>query len=100
LDKYAVKLLPRAFRDIDQIYGHIAEEFKAPETAKKMVDELEEAILNLDLNPYRGAERRVGVYGNRGYRQLFVKNFTVLYRVDEKEKSILIVTVRYSPSRF
>jgi len=100
LDKYAVKLLPRAFRDSDQIYGHIDEEFKAPETAKKMVDELEEAILNLDLYPYRGAERRVGVYGNRGYRQLFVKNVTVLYRVDEKEKSILIVTVRYSPSRF
>lgn len=100
MDKYAVKLLPRAFRDIDQIYGHIAEEFKAPETAKIMVDELEEAILSLDLYPYRGAERKVGVYGNRGYRQLFVKNITVLYRIDEKEKSILIVTVRYSPSRF
>lgn len=100
MDKHAVKLLPRAFRDIDQIYGHISEEFKAPETAKNMVDEFEEAILSLDHHPYRGDERKVGVYANRGYRQLFVKNFMVLYRIDEKEKSILIVTVRYSPSRF
>jgi len=93
-------LLPRAFRDLDWIYDHIAEAFKAPETAKNMVDALEEAILSLDHHPYRGVERKVGVYGTRGYRQLFVKNFTVLYRIDEKEKSILIVTVRYSPSRF
>ncbi len=100
MDKYTVKLLPRAFRDIDQAYDHIAEESKTPETAKNMVDEIEKAMLSFDRYPYRGAERKVGVYGNRGYRQLFVKNLTVLYRIDEKVKAILIVTVRYSPSHF
>jgi plasmid stabilization system protein ParE len=49
------------FRDLDWIYDHIAEAFKAPETAKNMVDALEEAILSLDHHPYRGVERKVGV---------------------------------------
>lgn len=100
MDKYTVKLLLKAYRDIDQIYGHIAEEFKAPETAKGIVDDIEETILSLEAYPFRGAERKVGVYANKGYRQLFVKNFPVLYRIDEKEKSVIIVTVKYSSSQF
>lgn len=100
MDKYDVKLLPKAYRGIDCIYGHISEEFKAPETAKGIIDDMEETILSLETYPFRGAERKVGVYANKGYRQLFAKNFTVLYRIDEKEKSVIIVTVRYSPSQF
>ena len=50
--------------------------------------------------PYRCPERRTGVYANKGYRQLFIKHYTVIYRVDEESKTVLIVTVRYSPSQF
>jgi len=50
LDKYTVKLMPR-----------------------NLIDELEKAILTLDFMPYRGAERKVGAYANKGYRQVFVK---------------------------
>lgn len=95
MDKYRVKLLPKAYRDIDLIYGHISKEFKAPETAKGIIDVIEETILGLETYPFRGAERKVGVYANKGYRQQFAKNFTVLYRIDEKERSVIIVTVRY-----
>ncbi len=50
--------------------------------------------------PYRGAERRIGAYADKGYRQLFVKNFTIVYRVDEKKMTVVIVTIRYTPSSF
>ena len=100
MDKYKIKLLRRAYKDIDLIYGYISEEFKAPESAKNMVDSIEVMIFGLEEFPYRGAERKVGVYANKAYRQLFVKNYTVVYRIDEKEKQVVIVTVRYSPSQF
>ena len=100
MDKYDIKLLPKAYRDIDMIYGYIAETFKAPETANGIIDTIEDAILGLEHYPYRGAERKVGVYANRGYRQLFAKNFTILYRIDGKAKSVFIVMVKYSPSQF
>ena len=45
-------------------------------------------------------ERRVGAYAGKGYRQLFVKNYTVVFRIDEEHKTVIIVTVRYSASQF
>ncbi|WP_262367037.1 type II toxin-antitoxin system RelE/ParE family toxin [Campylobacter concisus] len=50
--------------------------------------------------PNRGAIRKVGRYANMCYRQLFVKNYTVIYRVNEKDKAVIIITIRYTPSAF
>lgn len=100
MDKYQIKMLPRAARDLDDIYNHIADAFKEIGTAEKMADALEAAILSLDEMPFRGAIRRTGAFANRGYRQIFVKNFTVVYRIDEPRKIVIIVTVRYTPSSF
>ena len=100
MGKYNVKLLPKAYRDIDQIYGYISKELKVPETAKKIVESFEEKILSLEDFPHRGAERKVGAYANKGYRQLFVKNFTIIYRINDKSKHVIVVTVKYSPSAF
>ena len=52
MDKYKVKMLPRASRDLDNIYNHIADNFKEIGTAEKMADSLEAAILSLDEMPY------------------------------------------------
>lgn len=98
--KYTVKLMQRASGDLDDIYNHIADDFKEIGTAEKMADALEDAILSLDEMPYRGSIRRTGAFANRGYRQLFVKNFTIIYRIDETGKMVIIVTVRYTPSSF
>lgn len=99
-NKYSVKLLPRAYSDLDGIYDYIAETLIEPGIASKLLDSLEEAIFSLENMPKRGALRKTGVYANRVYRQLFVGNFTVLYRVDEAKNQVLIVTIRYSKSRF
>lgn len=100
MTKYTVKLMQRASSDLDDIYNHIADDLKETGTAEKMADSLEEAILSLNEIPYRGSIRRTGAFANRGYRQLFVKNFTIVYRIDEAKKMVIIVTVRYAPSSF
>lgn len=50
--------------------------------------------------PERGAERRTGTYAYKGYRQLFVKNYTIVYRVDADAKDVMIITVKYSHQNF
>ncbi len=65
-----------------------------------MVNLLEEAILSLDEMPYRGAIRRKGAFANKSYRQLVVRNFTIVYRIDEENQMVMIVTVRYTSSNF
>ena len=39
-------------------------------------------------------------YADCGYRQLLIENYTVIYRIDEAQKQVIVVTVRYSPSNF
>ena len=100
MDKYQVKLMPGAYRDLDHIYWHIANEISVPETAEHLISEIENAMFELEEMPERGAPRTVGAYANCGYRQIFVGNFTIVYKVDRKRKFVIVVTVRYTPSRF
>lgn len=98
--KYTVKLYPRAYRDLDEIYSYIAVNLTEPETANKMIAALEEAVYSLEQFPLRGSIRRTGVYANQGYHQIFVKNYAIIYRVYDEKQEVHIVTVRYAPSQF
>lgn len=100
LERYDVLLYARAYRDLDEIYGYIAEQLQAPGAALNLVDEIEEAIASLETLPHRGAIRRIGAFANQGYRQLRVKHFVIIYRVIEKSRQVHIVTVRYGRSEF
>ena len=92
--------MPKANRDLESIYKYIVEEFKERDTAEHMIELLEKAILGLHELPYRGSIRKVGAFSNKGYRQMFVKNFTIVYRIEEQKKRVVVVTVRYTPSEF
>ncbi len=100
MDKYNVSLTSRALRDLDGIYVYITQTLLVPETALGMVDKIEKEILSLEEMPYRFPERKTGAYANKGYRQLFVGNYTVIYRIDEKRRQVIVITIRYSPSQF
>lgn len=60
MDKYKVKINPRAIRELDGIYQYIANEKRAPENAKGQVD-----------------------------------NYIVIFRMDEINKVVYVVTIQY-----
>ena len=47
--------------------------------------------------PERGAIRRMGIYAKGDYRQQFVKNYIIVYRVYKQTKEVHIVTIQYAP---
>ena len=98
MSSYRVKISPQAYEELDGIYKYIATNLSIPTASINLVNEIETAILSLDEMPYRGATRKIGRYANAGYRQLFVENYTIVYRIDEDKKLVIIVTVRYTPS--
>jgi addiction module RelE/StbE family toxin len=100
LDNYSVKLYARAIRDLEEIFKYIANNISEPLAAEKMIDALENVIVNLEYFPERGAIRQNGIYANKNYRQLFVKNYVIIYKVLKEQKEVHIVTVRYAPSNF
>ena len=99
MDKYTVKMFPQAYRDIDKIYEQALLVSNYADDAIALAEKLEKAILSLEEQPYRGAERKYGFYAFKGYRQLIVENY-IVYEVLENEKVVAVVTVKYGKSEF
>lgn len=95
MDKYNVKLNPRAFRDIDDIYVYIALEKLSPENAKGQTDRIRAALKTLEVFPQSHQERNVGRYAGKKYRQLIINNYVAIFRIDEDTKTVHVVTVQY-----
>jgi len=93
-------MFDRAYRDLDGIYEYISKTLMEPAVALNIVDDIETALLSLDIMPHRCPERKIGAYANKGYRQLFVGNYTIIFRIDEDKKLVMVVTIRYSSSQF
>ena len=94
MEKYKVMLYPRALRDIDSIYAYIAREKLAPENAKSQTDRIWAAIETLDSFPSAHQDRQVGKYAGKGYKQLLIDNYLVIFRIDEQNKTVYVVTVQ------
>lgn len=99
-DKYTVKMFPQEYRDIDKIYEQALLVSNYADNAIALAEKLEKAILSLEEQPYRGAERKYGFYAFKGYRQLTVENYIIIYEVFENEKVVAVVTVKYGKSEF
>ena len=95
MDKYKVKINPKAIRELDSIYEYIANEKQAPENAKGQADRIKKAILRLDTFPQSHQERNEGRYAGKGYRQLLIDNYIAIFRIDETNKIVFVITIQY-----
>lgn len=95
LERYRIKINPRAIRELDRIYEYIANEKQAPQNALGQVNRIKNAILSLQIFPQSHQERNEGRYGGKGYRQQLIDNYMVIFRIDEKEKTVYVVTIQY-----
>ena len=93
MDKYKVKINPRAIRELDHIYEYIANEKLAPENAKEQVDRIKKAILGLETFLQSHQERNEGRYAAKDYHQLLIDNYIVIFRIDEPNKTVYVVTI-------
>lgn len=95
MDKYQVRIYPRAVRDIDNIFKYIKSELLSSDNAKKQTDRIKFALESLETFPISHQKRLEGRYVGKGYRQLLIDNYLAIYKIDEKNKVIYIITVQY-----
>ena len=100
MDKYDVMLYPKAYRNIDDIYAYIAHEKLSPENAKGQTDRIWEAIKSLEELPESHQNRLVGRYAGKGYKQLIIDNYIVIFKIDKNVKKVFVVTVQYQGRNF
>ncbi len=90
-----MKLYPRAYRDIEEIYEYIAGQKTAPDTAKGQTDRIYEELSKLKEFPYAHQDRQQGRYAGKRYKQLLIDNYFAIYRIDEENKIVYVITVQY-----
>ena len=93
--KYHIKLYPRAYRDMEEIYRYIAIEKQVPENANGQTDRIWKVIKNLEIFPDSHQDRLEGKYAGKGYKQLLVDNYMAIYKINETEKTVYVITVQY-----
>ena len=79
MDRYSVKVLPRAVQELDEIYPY----------------RIKKSILDLGLFPKAHQEILEGRFAGKGYRQLLVDNYIVIFRIDENQRIVYVVTIQY-----
>ena len=51
--------------------------------------------MKLATFPYSHQERTEGRYAKDGYRQLLIDNYIVIFRINEVNKIVYVITVQY-----
>lgn len=90
--KYEVLRTATADAGIRKIILYIAQNF-GNEVALEKLTVLEEKILMLGDNPYLGANPNYSVLKRQGYRVLILEKDLVFYKIDEKDKKVIIYAV-------
>lgn len=93
---YDVIITPDAEADLQEIYDYIAYTLLVPETANSYVDNIENAILNLDTFPTGYPFVDFEPWRSRGLRFIPVKNFIVYFVIREELSSVYIMNVIYN----
>ena len=80
---------------MEEIYRYIAIEKQVPENAKAQTDRIWRAIKKTGDFPGSHQDRLEGKYAGKGYKQLLVDNYMAIYKIDETEKTVYVITVQY-----
>ncbi|MBH8551375.1 type II toxin-antitoxin system RelE/ParE family toxin [Nostocaceae cyanobacterium CENA357] len=89
---YQVVLSPKAVGDLEAIVRYIA--LTNPETAKTLGQRLLEKAKDLSQFPFKG--QKVPEFDDPNIRQLILKPYRVVYRVEEQKKRISIARFWHS----
>lgn len=93
---YRLEYLPAARQDMMEIVGYISKELKKPAAAERLAVELIEAAESVLPFPYANPAYAPLKPLTHEYRKLPVKNYLLLYWVDEDKKLVTIARAVYA----
>jgi addiction module RelE/StbE family toxin len=92
---YRVFMTHTATEDLKSIARYVAQEFREPAIAQKLVDSIKDAILSLKEMPVRFSLLSDEILRGKGLRKLMLENYIVFYKVEEKDSTVTIVRILY-----
>jgi addiction module RelE/StbE family toxin len=82
--------------DIDSCYNYIKDKLEAPKAAENLMKELYEKLNHIKENPYSRPLVHDELLASLGIRSIKVRNYLLLYSVEEKNNNINVITFMYN----
>ena len=92
---YKIENTPLAEQDLDGILSYIAENLGNNTAAVSFLDEVDACYINLERMPFMYEQCRDPQLRALGYRKAIIKNYVMIYRVDEDKKIVYILRFFY-----
>ena len=93
---YKVKFTEKCLEDIEEICAYISEKTKNVSTSKKLRTQIKKKTENLIKTPEMYAQIDKMDMLKRTYRKIVIKNYILLYTIDEIEKAVYVSHMYYS----
>ena len=92
---YKLRISVDANTDIDDIVSYLSYDLKNAQAADAFLDDVEASYHRLVDNPFIYAKCDDHLLQRRGYRKIAIKNYLVLFRIDEENQMVYIVRIVY-----
>lgn len=96
-DVWRIVIAPEAATDLESIHAWISRD--SPDNASAVVAEMLDAIAGLAILPHRTVYQRTGKRLQTPVRVLPVGSYLILFRVDDRERAVNILTIRHAARR-
>jgi len=92
---YKLIISSDAHDDINDITGYIAGELKSPQATAHFLDDVEASYRRIVDKPHIYSLCNDSRLLRMGYRKIVIKNYLILYRIDEDSTTVYVVRVVY-----
>ena len=92
---YEINISELAHHDLDRIVSYLAANLSSPIAAANFLEEIEKCYENLKHNPYMYAKCQNMRLEKEGYRKIPIKNYILVYKINEKTKTASILRFFY-----
>lgn len=96
---YKLVFAPEFARDLDSTFEYISHVLCADKAANELMKEIDDSIMNLKNMPYMYPECNEPLK-SLGYRKIVVKNYILIYEVDDEKKNINLLRIFYGRSDY
>lgn len=92
---YSIVVSKEAHKDMDDIVHYIAIELVNPAAAAGFLEDVEKNYQTVINNPSMYSLCQDAKLSREGYRKIVIKNYLIIYRIDDEIQTVFIVRIIY-----
>lgn len=94
-NSYKIIFTKRFIRELEKVYKYLSEELYFIHFTKYLMNKIDDVLIQISIFP-KSHER----IENTQYRKALVKNYIIIYTINEKKKTVYILHIFHSKSDY